>query len=167
MLPYFQEEQRFKQWWIYLAPAFLFVLSAFVTFQQLIYDQPVGNNPIPNGEIWILWVFTLGTFWLVWAVQLITVIDQAGIHVRLKPFTKASFSWDQIEKVYLRKYKPLREYGGYGLRYGGKYGKAYNISGDEGIQLELKNGKKVLIGTRRWADVDKVLKMAEERDIRR
>lgn len=164
MLSYFQEEQRFVQWWIYLVPVFLLVFTAFVTIQQLVYAQPVGNNPVPNGQLWILWVFAMGIFWLIWAVRLSTVIDATGIHVRLKPFTKASYSWDQIEKIYLRKYRPLREYGGYGLRFGSN-GKAYNISGNEGIQLELKSGKKILIGTQRWGDVEKVIRMVEERHL--
>ena len=47
-----------------------------------------------------------------------------------------------------RVYRPIREYGGWGIRYG-KNGKAYNISGDRGVQLELQNSKPLLIGSQR------------------
>ena len=48
----------------------------------------------------------------------------------------------------VRQYSPLLEYGGLGMRIGlfGK-GKAWNISGDKGLQLEFNNQKKLLIGT--------------------
>ena len=52
----------------------------------------------------------------------------------------------EIENVYPREYSPVAEYGGWGIRYG-KSGSAYNMRGNRGIQLELKNGKEFLIGT--------------------
>jgi hypothetical protein len=53
-------------------------------------------------------------------------------------------------KCYVRKYNAIAEYGGWGWRLGlfGK-GTAYNISGNEGLQLEFINGKKLLIGTQK------------------
>ena len=56
----------------------------------------------------------------------------------------------------------MLEYGGWGLRGGfflnkGK-GTAYNVSGNIGIQLEFVNGKKILIGTHKRDEVDRVLK---------
>ena len=47
--------------------------------------------------------------------------------------------------------------GGFGLRYSFKYGRAVNVAGNFGIQLELKTGKKLLIGTSRPEEVEKVL----------
>ena len=47
-----------------------------------------------------------------------------------------------------RQYKPIREYGGWGIRYG-RGGKAYNVSGNKAVQLVLKNGKRLLIGSQR------------------
>jgi hypothetical protein len=58
------------------------------------------------------------------------------------------YPWNEISKSYVRQYFPIREYGGWGLRLGifGK-GKAYNISGDKGLQVEFSDNKKLLIGT--------------------
>ena len=61
-------------------------------------------------------------------------------------FREKHFAWEDISKAYVRRYSPLWEYGGWGIKYGFQ-GKAYNVSGNEGIQLELKSGKRVLIGT--------------------
>ena len=48
----------------------------------------------------------------------------------------------------MRIYRSFREYGGHGIRYGSK-GKAYTVSGDRGVQIELLNGKQLLIGSQR------------------
>jgi hypothetical protein len=156
MPPIFEESQRFNQWWIYLVPVSAVLFSVYVTYEQLWMQRPVGNNPLDNDHLWIMWLFTLSILALIAIVRLDTQINNSGIHVRLRPFTSAYFSWDQIEQAYLRKYKPLREFGGYGLRFS-RSGKAYNIKGDEGLQLVLKNGKQVLIGTQKWDELEKTL----------
>ena len=63
-----------------------------------------------------------------------------------------------ISKVYVRKYSPLADYGGWGLRFSmSGQGKAYNVSGNVGLQLEFSNGKKLLIGTRKPDELSSVL----------
>ncbi len=46
----------------------------------------------------------------------------------------------------MRKYSALKDYGGYGVRYG-KNAKAYNVTGNKGIQIELIDGKRILFGS--------------------
>jgi hypothetical protein len=58
----------------------------------------------------------------------------------------------------VRTYQPLKEYGGWGLK-GTSKNRAYNMSGKEGLQLELKDGRRVLIGTRKPADIEVALKL--------
>ena len=48
----------------------------------------------------------------------------------------------------MRKYSPLREFGGWGYRVG-PGGKAFNMQGNMGLQLEMMGGEKLLIGTRK------------------
>ena len=87
---------------------------------------------------------------------------------------RLSFPWNLIppkfspisgivlkDKAYIRKYDALTEYGGWGIK-GGKFwkkdkGTAVNVSGDIGIQLELKSGKKLLIGTQLKNESEMVL----------
>jgi hypothetical protein len=46
------------------------------------------------------------------------------------------------------RYDPAAEYGGYGIRSGAK-GLAYIASGNRGVQVELNDGRKLLIGSQR------------------
>ena len=54
--------------------------------------------------------------------------------------------WKDVDSAYVRIYSPLSEYGGWGIR-NGHNGKAYNTSGDWGLQLVFKNGARILLGT--------------------
>ena len=45
-------------------------------------------------------------------------------------------------------YSPLKDYGGWGMKYSFS-GTAYNVSGNKGVKIFLKNGKKVLFGTQK------------------
>ncbi|MDR1338787.1 MAG: hypothetical protein LBK58_01850, partial [Prevotellaceae bacterium] len=89
-------------------------------------------------------------------------INKEGIFVWFHPvqFRKTYFSWEEIERVYIRKYSPVKEYGGWGYRTGSgrKNGKACNIYGNIGLQIVLKNGNKFLIGTNDPDGITEVLK---------
>ena len=101
--------------------------------------------------------------------RLETRISNEGIHVRFFPFhlTYRFYSWETIRLSYVRSYNAIAEYGGWGIRFGifGK-GKAFNVSGNRGLQLEFMDGRKLLIGTNRPEELDKVLKqLGKEKNI--
>jgi hypothetical protein len=97
--------------------------------------------------------------------KLETEVRTDGLYVRFYPlhigFKK--FTREELAEFYFRTYKPIREYGGWGIRcsFTGK-GKAYNVSGNRGVQLVLTNGKKLLIGSQKpdelTAAIDRMLK---------
>ena len=59
---------------------------------------------------------------------------------------------EDLKSVEARTYSPIREYGGWGFRYG-RSGKAYNVMGNRGVQLELKSGERVLLGSQKAEDL--------------
>ena len=90
--------------------------------------------------------------------QLHTEIGDEGIAYRMQPFhrTWRRIPWEEIERAYVREYKPLREFGGWGVRIGVN-GKAYNVKGNQGLQIELISGQKILLGTQRPEALQEVL----------
>ena len=85
-------------------------------------------------------------------------VSSYGVYYRYRPF---HFQYQRIPKENLVSYQivhyqPLRDYGGWGIRYG-KYGKAYTLSGDIGVQLVTIDQKKILLGTLRPEDMQKLL----------
>lgn len=150
----FTEEQRFNQWYIHL----LFVVEIFIGVYFVFsgWSGDKTNNMVSIGAL----VLVLAIHFLMYNMKLITRIDEFGVHYQFKPFIKRrTIKWEEIEKIYVRTYDPITEYGGWGIRFTfGKKGKAYNVSGYKGIQIELKNKKPILIGTCKERDAELILK---------
>jgi len=104
-------------------------------------------------------VLPLLIFFLFVSIRLKTRIDESGIYYRFIPvhLRENKISWDDVAAIHVRKYSPIGEYGGWGMRYSMRHGRAYNISGSQGIQIVLKNKKKILIGTQKPEEADDVL----------
>ncbi|MBD8084208.1 hypothetical protein [Chryseobacterium caseinilyticum] len=150
--PEFYEIQRFRQWWLWLIILFVLGFSAY---------NSIGNAEFfSTTELIISLAIPILIFLLFFIIKLETKIDTLGIRVRLFPFHFhfKYFPWKSIEKAYIREYSPLMDYGGWGLRivsFG--RGKAYTVSGDLGLQLVFKDGKKLLIGTQKSVEIKKFI----------
>lgn len=82
-------------------------------------------------------------------LKLQTEVRTDGLYVRFFPFHIhfKRFAAEDLSEYYTRQYKPIREYGGWGIRYSLRNGRAYNVSGNKGVQLVFSTGKKLLIGS--------------------
>ena len=70
------------------------------------------------------------------------------LHVRMRPFVRRTLSLDEIASFEARSYRPICEYGGWGIRWGPS-GRAYNLRGNRGVQLTLADGGRLLLGSQR------------------
>lgn len=129
-------------------------LFGFGIYVQLIEGKSFGNNPMSDSGLIISFILTLALFLLVLllfrlAVLKITITEQ-GISYKFFPFHFKfhEIKYNLIDSYELITYNPIRDYGGWGIRFG-KNGKAYNVSGNQGLLLKLKTGKSVLFGTQR------------------
>lgn len=158
----FFEVQKQTQKWIWFLMMFLTVLILWVIVQQLIIGVPVGNHPAPDWALFIILGFLLLFLVFLKFGKLETKIDENGVSYRYVPFQKEFrfIAWSEIEKSYVRIYRPIKEYGGWGMRtaFNGGNGSAYNVAGNIGLQLELKNGKRFLLGTQKGKEIESVLK---------
>ena len=156
----YHEQQRFNQWWIWLIVIGINILPIYGIYQQLILGQSFGTKPMSNAGWFLFAALTLIITFFLLSFRLVTLIRQNGIYVRFFPIQTSMkfYKWEEIDKLYIRKYKPLREYGGWGLRYGffGK-GRALNVFGNIGLQIEFNNGKRLLIGTQKPKQIEEVL----------
>jgi len=156
----FTERQRFKQWLLWLILLGINGIFLFGVFKQIIGGQQFGNKPMSNAGLLIATGLTIILTILFVNIRLDTTIKKDGIYVRFFPFhiKFKHYTWDRLTKSFVRQYSPLTEYGGWGLRIGlfGK-GKAYNVSGDKGLQLEFIDNKKLLIGTNKPDELRKTL----------
>ncbi len=81
--------------------------------------------------------------------RMTTIVRNDAVYVRVWPLTRLHrFPFDSIRACTDRRYRPLREYGGWGVRCG-RNGKAYNVTGNRGVQLVFRDNKRLLLGSQR------------------
>jgi hypothetical protein len=159
----FSERQYFRQWWLWillLTPAGLIFYGLYA---QLVKGIPFGNNPTSDEMLMALAAFMLLMLVVFYFMGLQVEITHAGIRYRFFPFFGSRFiAWEEIAEAEVRQYHPIREYGGWGLRYGSA-GTAYNVSGNMGLQLVLhKKNKRILLGTQEPEELRLTLQKARQ-----
>lgn len=140
----FDEYQRFKQWWLWMILIGTALIPVYGLYQQVYLGEPFGDNPASDLGLVVFLLIMLAILALFRIMFLRTRIDDEGIHMAFIPFMKKRVRWDQVEKLQVVNYGFV---GGWGIRLGSHYGTTYNISGNIGLAIRLKNGKKFLIGT--------------------
>ena len=146
----FTEEQRFARHWWRLLLVFSALLVALSFFR-------VGQHPLPLGMRGLLLglpLLLLGAFaWL----RLDTRLDAAGVSYRMRPLGRQHLPWGQVRHACVREYSPLGEYGGWGIKGYSFRDYALNVAGNQGLQLELADGRRILLGTQRPAELREAL----------
>jgi hypothetical protein len=155
----FREVQPWRDHWtgalLYLSGIAIAAGFGYVLFQQLVLGHPVGARPAPDLALLLLggMIVVLGVAlaWLGLRGELVAEVRRDALCVQHFPLTRRHcFPYDQTVSAQARTYKPLREFGGYGVRWGllGR-GKAYNVSGNQGVQLVFRDGARLLVGSLR------------------
>jgi len=156
----FKETQKFRQWWFWFILIGINGLFLYGVFKQVVGGHQFGDKPMSNTDLLITSGLVLLLTILFINFRLDTQIKKDGIYVRFFPFHLAfkHYTWDKISKSFVRQYSPIAEYGGWGLRLGifGN-GKALNVSGNKGLQLEFLDNKKLLIGTQKPDEITETL----------
>jgi len=100
----------------------------------------------------LLWpAFAVAVVVAVWLLRLKLVTEVRGdglfiCFVWLWP--ERTIPWDQIRSVETRTYRPLRDFGGWGVRWDAR-GIVYHARGNRGARLVLASGERILIGSQR------------------
>ncbi len=136
-----------RVWWVMLVVIGVSGLMWWGFIQQILLGVPWGNNPSSDWMMWLLWLVIGIGFPLAFIFMRLDVKVLAdGVSLHYYPLTRRQIPFSDIEKVEARTYSPLLEYGGWGIR--GRPGRrAYNISGNRGVELTLRNSNLVMIGS--------------------
>ena len=137
---HYYEIQQFRQVWVWTI--------LLIVFLALIIPIFLGGIGILLSLILVS--FSFGLIFLFWRMALITTIIDDGINIIFIPFKNFIIPFNKIKEYHIRQYRPIIEYGGWGIRVklkGIRSGKAYTVSGTTGLLINLYNGKEILIGT--------------------
>ncbi|MFP4496665.1 MAG: DUF6141 family protein [Vulcanimicrobiota bacterium] len=166
---YFYEEQKMKQIWLVLFIIFLVGIFLYIFVKEVIMKKTaLAGSPPVGFTIFMFIIFGVLMPVVMFIAKLITRVEKEGIYIRFFPFhfKFLFFPFDHIQNYYNREYKPIPEYRGWGIRRGLHHGWAYNAYGNQGLQLEMKDGERILIGTQRPDEfveaIDEVLEKEEK-----
>ena len=162
----YREEQRFGLWlrWLIVASMALAVPFSIFSLTQIPSEQG-SPEIVPIILLVIAGVFVpIAVAVLFLLLKLETEVHPDGLYIRYFPFhiNFKRFTTDDLSEYYARKYKPLLEYGGWGIRCSLRKGKAYNVSGNKGVQLVFKNSKRLLIGSQRAEELEEAIRSIME-----
>jgi hypothetical protein len=154
----FREVQRFHQRWLWvlviLGALALIGLFGYGMVQQLVFDKPWGDRPMSDTALAVtgtlLILLEIGFIALFATMKLITEVRSDGLYIRFVPFHLSfrRIPLEDLAGVEARTYSPIKEYGGWGIRFG-RGGRAYNVSGNRGVRIDYATGRHILIGSQR------------------
>lgn len=114
--------------------------------QVLLGDDTSGNRV----GAWILWAIGgLVVPALLLLLRLRVEVTDEAVRVRFRPFLRREVRLDEITRVEAVTYRPIHGYGGWGLRLGRGGRIAYSVRGDQGVEIDVRDGRSVLIGSSR------------------
>lgn len=160
--PLFREVQRFHQLWIRLT-VWICAVGSFLPLVLGLIDgrllrEGETDEWVIAGLIALFGVFLVRLFsWL----HLVIEVHRDHVLVRFAPLRRKTILLDDITRFEPRTYRPILEYGGWGIRWSPRHGKAYNVSGNRGVQLELHNGKHILLGSQRAEELAAAIRKAK------
>lgn len=126
----------------------------YAMYKQLLGGEPFGDRPMGDTTLLVfgLLYIILGAalLYLYFAGRLITEVRSDGLYLRYVPFHRRfnRIPLTGVAACEAKTYRPVRDYGGWGIRrVVGK--KAYNVSGNRGVEIRYEDGSILLIGSKK------------------
>jgi len=144
----FREEQRFEWFWN-LVTALPALLVGFGLFRQIVLHKPIMDEPGSSMLLWPAFGVTVATFIWFLGIRLVTEVRDDELWIRFYWLRPAHvIKWNEIAKVEAITYRPIRDFGGWGVRWAPR-GILYNTRGNRGVRVYLTTGRRVLVGSQR------------------
>jgi hypothetical protein len=146
----FHEVQRFRQGWLWAIVGALAIGAWGWFLTQAVVGIQVGPKPAPTTLLAAL-AAVLGValpLWF-WRLSMETTVDSREVRVRYWPLAEVRIALEKIAEAESVTYRPIGEYGGWGVRSGWGRGWCYNVTGNRGVRLKRSDGSLLLIGSQR------------------
>jgi len=155
-LEYF-ESQRLSKFWLTV-----FAIVIFASIALIIFDVYQRTPPVDPSWTYYLGTIAIISFILICFIGLVSLklfvsVDEDGILIRYRPFLTRLIKFEDIESAKARKYKVIREYGGWGIKGYSKNKITYNARGDMGVEITLKDKRMIMIGSQTPDQLEEVI----------
>jgi len=154
----FSEQQKIREPWIWVILFFVFGGLVAASLIDLLRN---GDEEAILGVYIMLGAFTFITL-LFAVVKLDVVITTEGINIKFSPFHRSyrNYRWEEVVGAKVVKYSPVT-YRGWGVKMRGRT-TAYNFFSSRGLLLELRNGRRIMIGTKKRLELEHALEKIKQ-----
>ena len=146
-------------WWLAALIAVAPIVGWWALVQQVILHRPFGNHPGPDWVVWLMWaVCGLAMPVLLFAARMTIRVTGNGLRVTYFPLLARTLPFSAIKSCEPVEYHPLRDFGGWGIHSSARFGLAYTVGGNQGVELELADGKRMMLGSQRSMELASTLR---------
>jgi hypothetical protein len=152
----FREVQAFRQTRLRILTAIPPAAMTLLAIWQVGLGRQWGSRPMSNASV-IGWTIFL---WLVYVrlmtVKLVTEVRPGEVRIAMRGLWRSRrIELHDVKTTRVVTFDPL-EWGGYGIR-STRRGTAFIAGGVEGVQMEMKSGGVMLIGSARASELARVI----------
>jgi len=146
----FSEVQRFRQPVLLAFVGLAAALQWALVVYYLVLGRSFGDEPPSNLAVLLPWALLGVALPLaVWRLRLVTEVSPSGVRIALEPFSRRHIAPAEIDGCRVVRYRPLRDFGGWGARWASGGRRAYSTGGRTGVEVDLRDGTQVVLGSRR------------------
>ena len=162
---FFSEQQKHNQPWTWFLVIVLLTIPGFFLwglFRQVAFGLPWLDSSMSNEDLVICSsLFSLMAIVIIVLLlfsRLDTVITVNGVSIRFFPFHRSfrEYKWEEITNAFVGKYRSLRRNRRRNFR--GRKDESYFFGGDRCLFLQLKSGRRLIIGTHKAYELERALK---------
>lgn len=158
----YREEQWFS-WWVYAILLAIMSLGTFFGFRNLAgFGEAHGAWWSLKAPLGMLFGLSLPPILVVGVLRMTTVVSPTHLQVwfGLVPTYRHVVAIDAIRRVEVVRYRPIRDCGGWGIRWDRHGGRVLNARGDRGVRITLDDGSLLLVGTQTPEELARVIDAA-------
>jgi hypothetical protein len=166
----FREEQYFD-WRVYALIAAFELVAGYCLVWVTRNWGPVGallaHRWSFEFSLGLLVALVLPLLMAVCLLQMTTEVTPTEIRVWFGwvPIYRRVVTITSIQRYHVVEYRPIADYGGWGVRTGRDGERVLNARGDRGVRLELADGSKLLIGSQRPEELAETIERARRPDV--
>ncbi len=156
--PLFRETQAFGLW----VPLVLAGVSGLMWYLAATLPKPVNIVFLFIAAAVTLFGIGLAVGMLRMTTE-VTPVD-VGVWFGFVPTYRRVVPIGKVREIEVVRYRPIADYGGWGIRYGRDREVALNARSDRGVRLHLADGSRLLIGNQRADELAEALRSSMPRE---